>query len=56
LEVHLTPSSIEVRDEAQVEFVCASRIRELRRAAFLEEGDFVVDTDSGKQWRYKSRY
>jgi hypothetical protein len=54
LDMHLTPSSIEVRDKAEVEFVSTSGVGKLRRAAFLEEGDFSVDTDSGKQWRYKS--
>jgi hypothetical protein len=54
LDMHLTPSSIKVRDEAQVEFVCASGVSELGRAPLFEEGDFAVDTDSGKQRRYKS--
>ena len=46
---------IEIRDETQVEFVCASGVLELRRAAFLEEGYFSIYTEGGKQWRYKAR-
>ena len=46
---------IEIGDETQVEFVCASRVCELRRAAFLEEGYFAIYTEGGEQWRYKAR-
>jgi len=46
---------IEIGGETQVEFVCASRVLELRRAAFLKEGHFAIDTEGGKQWRYKAR-
>jgi hypothetical protein len=52
--MHRTPSSIKVGDEAQVEFVCASGVGILGRASLFEEGDFAVDTDSGKERRYKS--
>ena len=54
LDMHLTPSKIKIVDEAQVEFVCASRVCELRRAALLEEGYFAIYTQSGKQRRYKA--
>jgi len=45
----------EIRDETQVEFVCASRVSELRCATFLQEGYFSIYTEGGKQWRYKAR-
>lgn len=54
LEVHFAPSMIEIIDETQVQFVCSSRVRVLGCAAFLEEGDFAIFPDSGKQRRYKA--
>ena len=45
---------VKVIDETQVEFVCASRVRKLRRAAFLEERNFAIYADGGKQRGYKA--
>ena len=55
LEVHFAPSMIEIVDETQVQFVCASRVCVLGCAAFLEEGDLAIYPDSSKQRRYKAR-
>ena len=45
---------IKIVDETQVELIRASRVGELRRAAFLEEGDLAVYSDGGKQRRHKA--
>jgi len=45
---------VEIVDETQVEFVCASRVLQLRRAAFLQKGDLAVYAEGGEQRRYKS--
>ena len=42
-------------DETQVEFVCTSRVLELRSAIFFEERDFAIYADGGNQWRYETR-
>jgi hypothetical protein len=46
---------VKIADETQVKFVCASRVRKLRRAAFLEERNLAIYTDSGEQRRYEAR-
>jgi hypothetical protein len=46
--MHLAPSMRKVIDQAQVEFVCASGVFKLRRAAFLKEGDLAVDANGSK--------
>ncbi len=45
---------MKIVDETQVEFICASRVRKLRCATLLEEGDLAIYTDGGKQWRHKA--
>jgi len=54
LDMHFAPSMIKIVDETQVELIRASRVGELRRAAFLEEGDLAVYSDGGKQRRHKA--
>jgi hypothetical protein len=54
LDMHFAPSTIEIVDETQVELIRASRVGELRRAAFLEEGDLAIYSDGGKQRRHKA--
>jgi len=51
--MHFAPSMTKIVDEAQVEFVCASGVRE-SCAAFLEEGHLAILTEGGKQRRYKT--
>jgi hypothetical protein len=46
---------VKIVDETQVELICASRVRKLRGAAFLEEGNLAIYADGGKQWRYEAR-
>jgi hypothetical protein len=45
---------VKIVDETQVEFVCASRVRKLGRAAFLEERNLAIYADGGKQRRYEA--
>lgn len=45
---------VKIVDETQVEFVCASRIRKLGRAAFLEERDLSIYAYGCKQRGYKA--
>ena len=53
--MHFAPSKVKIVDKTQVEFVCTSRVFELRSAVFLEERDFAIYADGGNQWRYKTR-
>jgi len=46
---------MKIVDETQVEFVCASRVLKLRRAAFLEKRNLAIYADGGEQRRYKAR-
>lgn len=55
LDMHCAPSMVKIVGETQVEFVCTSRILELRRAELLEERDLAVFTDGCKQRRYETR-
>jgi hypothetical protein len=45
---------IEIIDETQVEFVCASRVFKLRRSVFLEERHLAIYTDRSNQRRYET--
>ena len=54
LDMHLTPSMVKIVDEAQVEFVSATRVLVLRSTTFLEEGHFAIYTERGKQRGYKA--
>jgi NADPH-dependent glutamate synthase beta subunit-like oxidoreductase len=55
LDMHCAPSMVKIVGETQVEFVCASRVRKLRRAELLEERDLAVFTNGCKQRRYETR-
>ena len=53
LDVHFAPSKTKIVDQAQVEFICASGVRE-SCATFLKEGQLAILTEGGKQRGYKT--
>lgn len=55
LDVHRSPCQIEVVDEGEVQFVCASGVVEFTRSELFHESDLVVDAESDEKRDYDAR-